>query len=89
MAIKNAGEKQLEQYKSATIGLAILCGMMFLALSFLTMKYRTKNTPTKTSGEVPTEVAKQPAECPYQSIRGLLRRETGNSYGYETVSRIE
>ena len=74
---------QLNQYKTATVALAVLCAIMLTALLFLTIRSRAKST-SKPS-DTPQVVAKQPAESDYQSIRGLPRRQTGNSYGYETV----
>ena len=80
----NDNQQQDQQYKSATIGLAVLCAVMFFALTFLTLRHRVKDT-TKKPDDAPPTVPKQPTESEYQSIRGLPRRETGNSYGYETV----
>ena len=78
---------RLNQYKTATIALAVLCAIMLTALMFLTMRLRAKST-SKNPSDTPPVVAKQPAESEYQSIRGLPRRETGNSYGYETVRKL-
>lgn len=87
MSMNHIQNQQLEQYKSATIGLAVACAVMFLALTCLTLKYRAKNT-SKRPEDTPLAVVKQSVESEYQSIRGLPRRETGNSYSYETV-RLE
>ncbi|XP_028394786.1 uncharacterized protein LOC114518942 [Dendronephthya gigantea] len=83
--IQETQSKQLQQYRSATIILAVLCALMFLALSFLTLRRRAARSTSKKPEEVAFEVVKQAVESEYQSIRGLPRRETGNSYGYETV----
>ncbi|CAB3994549.1 Hypothetical predicted protein [Paramuricea clavata] len=85
MAINHIQNQQLQQYKSATIGLAVLCAVMFLALAFITLRSRAKRTSKKPDDDTSLAVAKQTVESEYQSIRGLPRRETGNSYGYETV----
>ena len=77
---------QLNHYKTATIALAALCAVMLFTLVVTTMRSRSKST-SKKPHDTPLVVAKQPAESEYQSIRGLPRRETGNSYGYETVRK--
>ena len=87
MSVNHIENNQLEQYKSATIALAVACAVMILALTFLTLKYKMKNT-SKGAEDTPLAVAKQSVESEYQSIRGLPRRETGNSYCYETVRFI-
>ena len=87
MSMNHNQNTQLEQYKSATIGLTVICAVMLLILTFLTLKYRAKNT-SKRPEDTSLAVVKQPVESDYQSIRGLPRRETGNSYCYETV-RLE
>jgi hypothetical protein len=89
MAINHVQNQQLQQYKSATIGLAVLCAVMFLALAFITLlRSRAKRTSKKPDDDTSLAVVKQTVESEYQSIRGLPRRETGNSYGYETVRRL-
>lgn len=84
MQIQHIQSQQIQQYKSATIVLAVACAVMFLVQLLLILRHRRNGLPKKVD-EGPSEVPTKPSEGEYQSIRGLPRQQTGNSYGYETV----